>query len=53
MAGRDLRCLVGLHSYVRQHPAGERLAGPARQVCRRCGKNRDLDHANVPPAVFG
>ena len=38
MATKPWRCVIGLHSYVRAHPADERLQSPDRQVCRRCGK---------------
>ena len=53
MASKPIRCLLGFHSFVRQHPTDERFAGPPRQVCRLCGKGRNLDDAKVPPAVFG
>jgi hypothetical protein len=33
---------MGLHSYVRAHPADERYEGPDQQVCRLCGKGRDV-----------
>jgi len=53
VAGKPWRCRLGRHDYVRQHPADERLQGPASQVCRRCGKGRNLDDGKVPPIVFG
>jgi len=48
---KPLTCLLGIHSYVRAHPADERLQGPSPQVCRRCGKRR-TDVAAVPPITF-
>jgi hypothetical protein len=53
MSSMQLRCRLGLHSYVRRHPDDERLQGPGQQVCRRCGKRRDLDGGMAPPIVFG
>jgi len=51
MAAKPFRCMVGLHSFVRAHPADERLQGPPSQVCRRCGKRREAG-SDVPPAIF-
>jgi len=47
-----MRCVLGLHPYVREHPADERLQGPDKQVCRLCGKRRDAG-SPVPPAALG
>ena len=52
MTEKPLRCRIGLHSYVAEHPADERLRGPGMQVCRRCGKRRDLT-SDLPPAALG
>ena len=38
MANKRLRCRIGVHSYVRAHPADERYQGPDERVCRHCGK---------------
>ncbi|SNS86463.1 hypothetical protein SAMN06893096_109116 [Geodermatophilus pulveris] len=35
MTGEPLSCGLGLHAYVRQHPADERPHGPDQEVCRR------------------
>ena len=51
MTQKPLRCVLGLHSYVGEHPAEERLRGPGMQVCRRCGKRRDLT-SDMPPTAF-
>jgi hypothetical protein len=51
MTEKPLRCRLGLHSYVAEHPADERLKGPGMQVCRRCGKRRDLT-SDMPPSAF-
>jgi hypothetical protein len=49
MASKQLRCRMGLHSYVRAHPADERYEGPDQQVCRLCGKRRGTS-SDIPPA---
>jgi hypothetical protein len=41
-----------MHSYVRAHPADERLQGPDERVCRRCGK-RGQDLLGIPSATLG
>ena len=53
MTEKPLRCRLGLHSYVGEHPADELLKGPGMQVCRRCGKRRDLTSDMPPPAFTG
>jgi hypothetical protein len=50
MTEKPLRCRLGLHSYVAEHPADELLRGPGMQVCRRCGKRRDLT-SDMPPSA--
>ena len=52
MARKPWTCLIGVHSYVREHPAGERLQGPGREVCRRCGKRRQ-DLLAIPSGGLG
>lgn len=47
---RGLRCRLGLHSWVRRHPPGERYEGPERLVCRRCG--RQTGPPDIPPGFF-
>lgn len=42
VAKKGLRCMLGLHDYVRAHAPDERFQGPNHQVCRRCGKRTDL-----------
>ena len=55
MASKQLRCRMGLHSYVRAHryvrahPVDERYEGPDQQVCRLCGKRRGKS-SDIPPA---
>ena len=52
MAGKPFRCVIGFHSYIREHPRDERLHGPnTAEVCRLCGKR--LGAPDVPPAVLG
>ena len=51
MTDKPLRCRIGVHSYVAEHPAEERLRGPGMQVCRLCGKRRDLT-SDMPPSAF-
>ncbi|NYJ08889.1 hypothetical protein [Petropleomorpha daqingensis] len=48
---KDVRCRLGIHSWVRRHPPDERYEGPDQKVCRRCGKQ--TRPADVPPGVFG
>ncbi len=51
---KPLPCRLGLHAYVQRHPEDERLRGPERKVCRRCGRRRDLGiDSIVPPGVMG
>ncbi|MGY1753366.1 hypothetical protein [Blastococcus sp. SYSU D01042] len=45
-----VRCLLGLHSWVRRHPPDERYEGPDHLVCRRCGKQDDP--VTIPPGFF-
>lgn len=52
-ARKPLRCRLGLHAYVQRRPEDERLRGPDHQVCRRCGKHRDIDSTIIPPGVVG
>ena len=51
MAGKPLRCRLGLHSYVREHPREEDFRGPGGEVCRLCGKRRGAP--GIPPSVLG
>jgi hypothetical protein len=51
MADKPFRCLLGFHSYVREHPRDERLSGQSGDVCRLCGKHRRP--SGIPPAVLG
>ncbi|SNS11660.1 hypothetical protein SAMN04488107_1445 [Geodermatophilus saharensis] len=48
---RSLRCLLGIHDWVRRHPPDERYEGPDRRVCRRCG--RQTGPWDVPPGAVG
>ena len=50
---RPLPCRLGLHAYVQRHREDERLRGPDHQVCRRCGKRRDIDTTIIPPGAAG
>ena len=51
MAARPIRCVLGLHSYVREHPRDERPSLASGEVCRLCGKHRGAP--GIPPAVLG
>jgi len=51
MADKPFRCVLGLHSYVREHPRDERLSAPSGEVCRLCGKHRGAP--GIPTAVLG
>lgn len=46
-------CHLGIHAYVHAHPVDERWHGPNHQVCRRCGKRRELGFSRIPPGFFG
>ena len=50
MAAKPLRCRLGMHAYVGEHPTDERLQAPDRKVCRLCGKHTQ---GGVPPAILG
>jgi hypothetical protein len=50
---KPLLCRLALHSYVQRHPEDERLRGPDHQVCRRCGRQRDIGTTIIPPGVMG
>jgi hypothetical protein len=52
MATKPLRCRFGMHSYVHEHPADERLQGPDDKVCRLCGKHSS-GLGGIPPAALG
>jgi hypothetical protein len=49
---KPLLCRIGVHAYVQRRPEDERLRGPDHQVCRRCGKHRDVDTTVVPPGFL-
>jgi hypothetical protein len=51
MADKPFRCVLGFHSYVREHPRDERLSGQSGEVCRLCGRHRGA--SGIPPAVLG
>ncbi|WP_456857490.1 hypothetical protein [Geodermatophilus sp. SYSU D00691] len=52
MAAKAFRCRMGLHAYVKAHPADERPHGPdAAEVCLRCGKRREGTIGGLPPGV--
>jgi hypothetical protein len=40
---KSWKCLLGWHAYVRDRPPRGRVASPNQQVCRRCGKKRNID----------
>ena len=48
---KPLLCRIGVHAYVQRHPEDERLRGPDRKVCRRCGRRQDVDTTVIPPGV--
>ena len=50
-AHKPLLCRIGVHAYVQRRPEDERLRGPDRKICRRCGKHRDIDTTIIPPGV--
>jgi hypothetical protein len=52
MAGESLRCVIGMHTFVREHLSDECLQGPDKQVCRPCGEHRDVQ-LSVAPGAFG
>jgi len=52
MATKPLRCRLGVHAYVSEHPADERLQGPGNKVCRLCGRH-PTDVGGIPPAAIG
>ncbi|MGY1642190.1 hypothetical protein ACI782_13840 [Geodermatophilus sp. SYSU D00703] len=53
MATRPLRCRLGFHDYVRRPAGDERPGGPGRQVCRVCGRERELTLDGIPPGFVG
>jgi len=50
MAAKPLRCRLGMHAYVSEHPADERLRAPDNKVCRLCGKHTD---GGILPPILG
>lgn len=50
MIRKDVRCLLGVHAWVRRHPIDERYEGPDHLVCRRCGKQHSPP--DIPPGFF-
>ena len=53
MAGKPIRCRVGLHAFVVEHPHDERPQGPDAKVCRLCGKRTGPGVFGLPPVVGG
>ncbi len=53
MADRPLRCRLGFHSYVPEHPRDEGPRGPDGhgEVCRLCGKRRGP--SGIPLSILG
>jgi hypothetical protein len=51
MARTPITCVMGMHSYVREHPTGERLQGPPAEICESCGKRRGSP-LDVPPGFM-
>ena len=49
MAGKPLRCRLGMHKWVLQH---EPETGTRFYECARCGKDRSPDGA-LPPIGMG
>jgi hypothetical protein len=52
MAAKPLRCRLGMHAFVSEHPTDERFHGPDNKVCRLCGKH-PTDVGGIPPAALG
>ncbi|MGY1609026.1 MULTISPECIES: hypothetical protein [unclassified Geodermatophilus] len=44
-----LSCRLGFHAYVQRHPEDERLRGPDHEICRRCGREHDIQSTVFPP----
>ena len=58
--GKPLRCRLGMHAYVKEHPAERRShdvihagfrVSPDREICRLCGKRRSAEF--LPPGALG
>ena len=50
MAGKPLRCRMGMHKWVAQHQVE---TGVGFYVCARCGQDRAPDGPSVPPVASG
>jgi hypothetical protein len=53
MAEKPIRCRVGLHVFVVEHPHDERSQGPDAKVCRLCGKRTGPGVFGLPPVEGG
>ena len=42
MTGRPLLCRVGFHAWARADPERGPAQGPVQQVCRACGRQREV-----------